>query len=157
MNRPQALQFLRAPVLLVILLSALLLLPRHAHAQTQRKQILYINAYHPGYKFSDDIERALNERFAELGNIDLRVEYLDAKRIASPEYFDEVARLYQTKYANATPDLIISSDDAALNFLFNYGDTLFPQVPVVFVGANYFDETRLQGFERFTGISLPYK
>lgn len=127
--------------------------PSLAQAQSERKQVLYINAYHPGYKWSDDIERALTDTFAEEGNIDLRVEYLDSKRIDSQEYLDGLAQLFQTKYKNAQPDLIMSSDDVALNFLFKYADTIFPNVPVVFVGANYFDVTRLKGYERFTGIS----
>ena len=118
-----------------------------------RKQVLLINSYHPGYKFSDDITSAIDEAFAKQGNIDLRIEYLDTKRINSPEYLDQVQKLYQTKYKDTHLDLVMSSDDAALNFLFTYADTLFPNTPVVFVGANFFDVSRLAGHERFTGIS----
>lgn len=127
--------------------------PSPAVAQSARKQVLYINSYHQGYKFSDDITRALSETFAEQGNIDLRIEYLDTKRVSSPEYLEQVRLLYQNKYKGAKLDLIISSDDAALNFLFKNVNTLFPNVPVVFVGANFFDVNRLQGYEQFTGIS----
>lgn len=122
-------------------------------AQSDRKQVLYINSYHQGYKFSDDILRAITTVFKEEGNIDLRIEYLDTKRISDAEYLQEVAKLFSYKYKNAKIDLIISSDDTALNFLFANADTLFPDVPVVFVGANYFDITRLQGHPQFTGIS----
>lgn len=127
--------------------------PPLALAQEQRKQVLYINSYHMGYKFSDDITRAITTTFQEQGNIDLRIEYLDTKRIDNQEYLDKVYHLFQNKYKDAKIDLVMSSDDAALNFLFKYANTLFPDIPVVFTGANYFDETRLQGFERFTGIS----
>ncbi len=124
-----------------------------AQAQGERKQVLYINSYHPGYKFSDDIERGITTIFQEQGNIALRVEYLDAKRITSPEYLEQVYQLFKIKYKDAHLDLVISSDDAALNFLFKNADSLFPDVPVVFVGANFFDITRLKGYERFTGVS----
>lgn len=127
--------------------------PLPVSAQAARKQVLFINSYHLGYKFSDEITRALTETFAAQGNIDLRIEYLDTKRVDSAEYLEEVKTLYQFKYKNAKLDLIMSSDDAALNFLFKYADTLFPNVPVVFVGANFFDVNRLKGYERFTGIS----
>ncbi len=143
-------------LLLVWVVAALILLagqPTPAVAQAARKQVLYINSYHPGYKFSDDITRALFETFNQQGNIDLRVEYLDSKRVDSPEYQEQVSQLYQEKYKNTRLDLIISSDDAALNFLFKYADRLFPDVPVVFVGANFFDVARLDGYSRFTGIS----
>lgn len=155
-NSVKAGQTSRVILLLLSLLLSLLpatVKPSLARAQEERKQVLYINAYHPGYKWSDDIERALTETFTKEGNIDLRVEYLDSKRIDSQEYLDTLSQLFQTKYKNAQPDLILSSDDVALNFLFKYADTIFPNVPVVFVGANYFDVTRLKGYERFTGIS----
>ncbi len=140
---------------LAMLVSILLVAmqPSSAQAQSARKQVLFINSYHPGYKFSDDVTRAITETFAEQGNIDLRIEYLDTKRVDSPEYYEEVKTLYQVKYKNAKLDLVMSSDDAALNFLFKYADSLFPNVPVVFVGANFFDVNRLAGYERFTGIS----
>lgn len=138
--------------LLVFVLPALFG-PSVVQAQGVRKQVLFINSYHPGYKWSDDIVRALTTTFAESGNIDLRIEYLDTKRVDSQEYLEEVNRLFQFKYKNAHLDLIMTSDDIALNFVFKYADTLFPNVPVAFVGANFFDETRLKGYERFTGIS----
>ncbi len=127
--------------------------PAGVQAQSERKQVLFINSYHPGYKFSDDITNAIVTTFKEQGNIDLRIEYLDSKRIDSAEYLEEVYQLFTIKYGKAQPDLIMSSDDVALNFLFKYADALFPNVPVAFVGANYFDETRLEGHENFTGIS----
>lgn len=124
-----------------------------ASAQGERKQVLFINSYHPGYKWSDDVTRALSERFGEQGGIDLRIEYLDTKRVDTPEYLEQVRQLFEKKYKNAELDLIMTSDDAALNFAFQYANTLFPDVPVVFVGANFFDGTRLTGYEQFTGIS----
>lgn len=127
--------------------------PSFAYAQSERKQVLFLNSYHPGYKFSDDITNAIAATFKEQGNIDLRIEYLDTKRINSAEYFEEVYQLLKLKYGKTQPDLIMSSDDDALNFLFKYADALFPNVPVVFAGANYFDKARLEGFENFTGIS----
>ncbi len=141
---------------LVIWIGLLILIGVHpavAQAQQPVRQVLYINSYHLGYKFSDDITRGISEVFQQEGDINLRVEYLDTKRIDNPEYQEQLYQLFKFKYQDAALDLIISSDDAALNFLFKYADTLFPDVPVVFCGANYFDETRLAGYERFTGVS----
>ncbi len=143
-------------LLLWTLLLALLIAtvnPSFVQAQEERKQVLYINSYHPGYKFSDDITRAIVSTFEQQGNIDLRIEYLDTKRLDSQEYLQEVHNLFKIKYKGVRLDLVMSSDDAALNFLFKYADDLFPNIPVVFTGANFFDETRLQGHERFAGIS----
>lgn len=136
-----------------ILLILTMAFPVPIAAHSERRQVLFINSYHVGYKFSDDITRAIREAFDKVGNIELRVEYLDTKRLDSPEYLEQIRLLYQAKYKKTDLDLIISSDDAALNFLFQHADSLFPEVPVVFVGANFFDVARLQGYERFTGVS----
>jgi putative methionine-R-sulfoxide reductase with GAF domain/ABC-type uncharacterized transport system substrate-binding protein len=144
------------PILWVGLLAVSLLAsfwPQGAQAQGEIQRILYINSYHVGYKFSDDITRALVETFGNDENIELRVEYLDTKRINDTGYTQLVYLLFQHKYRNADIDLIISSDDAALNFLLSYADGIFPDVPIVFVGANYFDESRLDRYEKVTGIS----
>lgn len=122
-------------------------------AQSARKQVLFINSYHPGYKFSDDLFRSISEKFQAEGNIDLRIEYLDTKRVNNELYLRQVYLLYQYKYRDANLDLVMSSDDAALNFLFKYGDELFPRVPVVFAGANFFDPNRLVDHKNYTGIS----
>ncbi len=139
------------------LVLGVLLVPAAGSSQAQvspRRQVLYINSYHRGYKFSDDITKGIEATFAAANvNVELMVEYMDTKRLETPEYMAELARLYRVKYGARDLDLIISSDDAALNFLFKYADELFPDVPVVFCGANYFDVTRLAGFERFTGVS----
>jgi len=125
---------------------------RLTYAQQRRWQVFYLNSYHHGYKFSDDILSGIESAFRGQA-IDLRVEYLDTKHISDSAYLESVYRLYKQKYANTRIDLIISSDDAALNFLFKYADDLFPGIPVVFCGANFFDDARLQGHERFTGVS----
>jgi ABC-type uncharacterized transport system substrate-binding protein/putative methionine-R-sulfoxide reductase with GAF domain len=142
-------------ILLSLLLSFLPTVdqPSSAFAQGERKDVLLINSYHQGYKWTDDITRAIVATFDEQDSVNLRIEYLDTKRIDSAEYLEGVYQLFETKYAKSQPDLIMSSDDVALNFLFKYADKLFPNVPVVFTGANYFDETRLQGYDNVTGIS----
>ena len=147
--------FIRVLTLIGLLLSLLPVTSTRTvvQAQGERKQVLLLNSYHPGYKWSDDVARAISDKFGEEGNVELRVEYLDTKHLDSQEYLDSVYQFLQVKYLNNSPDLIMSSDDAALNFLFKHADTLFPDVPVVFAGANYFDEKRLEGYERFTGIS----
>lgn len=136
---------------------SLVWIPARALSQSQivpRREVLYLNSYHRGYKFADDVTRGLEAVLDSAGeDIDLWVEYMDLKRIDDPAYLEELAQLYRVKYGTRQPDLIISSDDAALDFLFQYANELFPDVPVVFCGANYFDVTRLAGHKNFTGVS----
>lgn len=65
------------------------------------------------------------------------IEYMDSKRLYDKT---SVALFYQSlsyKIHHRPPyNLIITSDDNALNFLLHYGDKLFPKIPVVFLGLN---------------------
>ncbi len=130
--------------------------------------ILVLHAYHAGYKWTDDIMRgiedslmlrypgSLNDADAGRdfdGDIELHVEYMDTKRIYNPSYLATLVELYRRKYQDLPLDLIISSDDNAFNFLLEHRDSLWPQVPVVFCGVNYFKSSRLEGRSGFTGVN----
>jgi len=60
--------------------------------------------------------------------------------------------LYAHKYANQTFDVIISTDDNALNFLREYHGEIFPNVPIVFCGVNNTKVPDLVDRNIFTGI-----
>ena len=121
------------------------------HADTGQSQVLIINSYHPGLLFSDNeisgVKYALRNE-----SIDFFVEYMDSKRITTPEYRDLLFQIYKQKYSTSKFDAIVSLDDDAFRFLIKHGDTLFPGTPVIFAGVNNFDDRMLQGKPQFTGI-----
>src|SRR5439155_27226619 len=83
----------------------------------------------------------------------LHIEFLDARRMVDDEqYLDLLASVYRLKYARFRPDVIISSDDSALNFLLERRDSLFPGVPVVFCGINSRTPQELEVVPNMTGI-----
>lgn len=54
--------------------------------------IIYINAYHPGYSWSDGIEGGLRERLEDSGRkIELSVEYLDSRRFPNRVHLEVLA------------------------------------------------------------------
>jgi GAF domain-containing protein/ABC-type uncharacterized transport system substrate-binding protein len=119
-----------------------------------QKRVLYINSFHKGYKFSDDETRGIESVLGVEGeNVDLRIEYMDTKRYSSDAYLATLRDLYRFKYGNTQFDLVVASGDAALSFLLQYADVLFPNTPVVFCGASFFDESRLVDRPLFTGVS----
>ncbi len=146
--------------------------PQEVHAQRARENrardfhVLVLHAYHTGYKWTDDIMRGIASslrpsiiddvdeagRYTE-GNIELHVEYMDTKRIYNPTYLATLVELYRHKYQDLPMDVIISSDDNAFNFLLEHRETLWPGVPVVFCGVNYFTSTRLESHTGFTGVN----
>jgi PAS domain S-box-containing protein len=145
--------FAAACLCLALLLSANLFLAPAAHAEPVRKNVLYLNSYHNGYAWSDEILEGLRSFFAESGfAVDLQIEYMDTKRFATPERQKALFEFYRDKFKGASFDIIIASDDFAYNFVLNYQDKLLPGIPVVFCGVNDFRRERLKGRENITGL-----
>jgi PAS domain S-box-containing protein len=125
-----------------------------ADNQENSKHILYINSYHPGYSWSDDIQKGLIQRLqASDLQIELSVEYLDSRRFDKPALQDKQADLLQTKYSGYRFDLVVVSDNAAFQFAVGNRDNLFAGVPIVFCGYNNFHPEILDGFSDITGVN----
>lgn len=120
-------------------------------------KVLYLNSYHEGYKWSDDIYTGIRSVLPlEDPRFTLRIEYMDTQSTADPAYLEQLLKTYRLKYADGDFDLILASDDAAYRFLLAHGQELFPDVPVVFCGVNAFDPASLKGHPNFTGVAEGY-
>jgi PAS domain S-box-containing protein len=122
---------------------------------TEPKEILLLHSYHTGYKWTDDITKAVTEHFANQKNIEITTIYMDTKKIYTKEYLQKLLELYKVEFANRSFDLIIASDNNALKFLKDNSDTLFSDTPIIFCGINYFEPNLIQkdGFtQRVTGV-----
>jgi ABC-type uncharacterized transport system substrate-binding protein len=110
-------------------------------------RILFVNSYHPGYKWSDQIEegvlKELNVRRAPDGGLDtthsrydLRLFHMDTKRHASAAFKQEAALAAKNLIDTWQPDVVITADDNAAKYLvapyFKNSDT-----PFVFCGVNW--------------------
>jgi len=133
---------------------ALLLLAWPAAAQPlDGSSVLVLHSYHPGYQWTDSIQEGLAETLARLApQAQVYVEYMDTKRIAPAQAFGPLADYLARKYRDRRPDVILASDDNALEFLLEHRDRLFPGAPVVFCGVNDFRPERLNGRHGFTGV-----
>ncbi len=118
----------------------------------QQCRVLVINSYHDGSYWTDRLMSGINEVFDSAGHVECFVNYLDAKRFADDRYFQMMAEIYAYKFRNIDFDAILTSDDHALDFMVQYGDSLFPGVPIVFCGINDYDPSRTAGLDEFTGI-----
>lgn len=118
------------------------------------ENILFINSYHRGYVWSDDIEEGLRQRFRESGRaIDLSFEYLDSRRFAYGAQIPSIVNSMEVKYAGYRPKVVIVSDNAAFSFAVENRERLFPGVPIVFCGYNNFRAEYLNGISKITGIN----
>ncbi len=124
-----------------------------ADAQTT-KDVLILNSYHQGYKWTDDITRGILSALSpESGNTRIFIEYMGTKWVKGKPYFEELRRIMELKFSKTRFDLIISSDNDAFNFLCDYRNELFGKIPTVFCGVNYLNAAELEGKAFFTGVS----
>jgi len=113
------------------------------YAKQIPKNILLVHSYHRGYKWSDDISKVLEQKYKSGPNTSLTTVYMDTKKIATPIYFDRLFDLYAEQFKGRHFDLIIASDNNALEFVIRYHESLFKNLPVVFLGINNFDESMI--------------
>ena len=118
------------------------------------KNVLVLNSYHKGFDWSDDVVRGIEETISNSPHpIDLWVEYMDTKRFPGSAHLTDLATVFEHKYRDKDIDAIVASDNNAFNFLLTHRDRLFPGIPVVFCGINWFDPRMLKDHRGITGIA----
>ena len=125
------------------------------HFET-KKHVLVLNSYHEGYLWTDRIMQGVKSTFNDYCNVRLYINYMDTKVYADSLYFSKYAELLDLKYVNISFDAVLATDDHALDFMLQYQDSLFPDVPVVFCGINDFTTGKLGDKTNFTGILEQY-
>ena len=140
-------------VLLGLALGSLAPGPPVAAAGAAKRHVLILNAYDSTYAWTASVVAGARSIFDTMDDVELSTEFLDSKKIFTPAYAALLAEVYAIKYAGVRLDLIVSSDDDALDFLKSYRDRLFPGVPVVFCGVNSFKDQRIAGFTNVTGVN----
>ena len=139
--------------LTVVLASFFLSHPGHADPVSPT-DILILHSYHYGYKWTDDITRGLDDTLSQSPvPLALHVEYMDTKRVASPNYDEELAAFYQKKFQGISFAVIVCSDNNAAQFMASLGRNIFPDTPVVFCGFNFLRKEDLVDLKGFTGVN----
>jgi PAS domain S-box-containing protein len=130
------------------------MVPSTAVSSNEKKRVLVLNSYHEGYSWSDNVMAAIRIEF-DKANIDAALfwEDMDTKHYQPEDIFPYLDKLYQVKYRNLSFDVIISSDNNALNFLLTRRDRLFPGVPIVFCGINDYTDALIKGHAEITGVA----
>ena len=123
-----------------------------ANYTEETKIILILNSYHEGYAWSDGIMVGIHSVFPGTSNTNVMVEYLDTKRHHSADYYDAFEDLLRLKYKDNPPDVLISTDDNALDFALHHRSTLFHGVPLVFNGIEKVSPERIAGQKNIFGV-----
>ena len=124
--------------LVCVLTVVFLILPALSFAvDKQKKTVLYLNSYHNGYQWSDELlEGVRNVLNKSRYKVDLQIEYMDAKKYNPELISNNLRALYKEKFKNEKFDVVILSDNDALTFINRNRNDLFKNVPVVFCGVN---------------------
>jgi len=106
-------------------------------ADTESKNVLIINSYQPGFKWTDDQTSGILSYLSSLDiSYNVSIEYLDWKRYPTEANISNTYNSMKLKYSDKKIDVIICTDDAAFNFALEYRSELFSDAPIVFSGVN---------------------
>ncbi|MDD2815131.1 MAG: ABC transporter substrate binding protein [Thiotrichaceae bacterium] len=99
------------------------------------KRILYVNAYHQGYPWSDGISEAI-QRILKNAGVELKIAYMDTKRRSTDESKRVAALRIKAQIEHFKPDLVITSDDDPARYLIvpYFKDEA---LPFIFCGINW--------------------
>ena len=144
-------KLIKTITLLFCIISLTLLMSYQVHAVDVQK-VLILHSYHKGFAWTEDIMEGMESVFQKTDiDLNVHIEYMDTKRHLPAESFPLLKELYKYRYQDIHFDVILVSDNNALDFLLSNRDELFPDVPVVFCGINNFSNSMLQGQRAITG------
>jgi len=118
----------------LIVAVAMMLLPAHAVAADEQKQVLVVYSTRRDTQVAIVGDREL-PRVLEAGlsrKLDYYSEYIDGARFPDPEYRTAFHDYIKLKYRGTQFDLVVAVQDAALDFVTKYRQDLFAETPVVF-------------------------
>ncbi len=120
-------------LLLIVLVFVLGLSSSFAVSNEQdSKRILFISSYSPSFQtFFHQIEGVRSE--LDNGDNILDIEFMDTKRFLTEENLTQFYKSIKYKLNELPPyDVIIVSDDNGLNFVMEYKEDLFSEIPIIF-------------------------
>ncbi len=117
-----------------------------AGAEAARPVVLVLHSYHPGFTWTDAEQRGILDGLRKAAaDVELQVEYLDAKRHPAPEVRARFEDLVSAKLSGTRIAVVLATDNAALEVALDARPRLFPGAPVVYCGINGSPEAWCRG------------
>lgn len=140
-------------IIIFLFLLIINIFPKKIYAKDKEFNILILNSYSYDFKWTYDINSGIQDSLKSQDNhYNIYTEFMDSKKHKGISYFESLYQLYKIKYSNINFDLILCSDNDALNFLNEYKNSLFKGTPVVFSGINSSDFTLLNSKKDYAGV-----
>lgn len=117
------------------------------------KRVLLLYSYHPTFITSENLLLGVRSVLSKY-DLTMDIEYMDSKRNNDKTYLQKFYVLIKEKLQKQEPyDVIIVSDDNALNFVLLHQDDIFKNIPVVFMAVNNIELARSMDDNPFiTGV-----
>ncbi len=145
---------------IVVIISTLILLCLclsnyvYAESISEQKNVLIINSYNQGFSWSKDETNGIIDVLKQSNeNLSICDEYMDWKNYPTDENKLHLFDYYKYKYENKHIEVLIVTDDVALEFALENRKKIFSNAPIVFCGVNQkgIDDIA-QGQVNFTGV-----
>ena len=137
LHRKKTWQFLGFSLVMLVMGYGMSMHASAAPRQRKDYNVLIIHSYSQDYLWTKNIQQGLEAGLAKTGlSVNSNVEYLDTKNHFTYAYLQQMRTVFRAKYADKNFDLIIVSDNDALNFIIDLKKQMFQQVPVVAIGVN---------------------
>ena len=105
----------------------------------QEKHILVLNSYHRGFKWTDDTVTSFLETLESLSpenKYAFYIEYLDWKKYPTQKNIENMYSNLRYKYGSKPIDLIVTTDDKALELAIDYRQEQLKNIHIVFTGVS---------------------
>ncbi|MFK5954420.1 MAG: ABC transporter substrate binding protein [Desulfobacterium sp.] len=123
-----------------------------SNLSAEYQRVVILHSFHKGQKWNDDLSNGI-EDVLKNRNIELNFEYMDTIRFPDSAHSHQLIQMYKTKYKDRKADIVISTDEEALDFLLINRRSLFPNTPIVYCGVkSYIDRFWEPGL---TGVIEP--
>jgi PAS domain S-box-containing protein len=120
----------------------------------QAKNILIIHSFHETLPWTKNVAHGI-QNILDLSDVEIEVysEYLDINRCNKRQSFNTFQTYIRNKYKDHNIDIVLVSDNAALEFWQNHKSPEFESKPIVFCGINNFSKQLIQNRAITTGVS----
>ena len=118
------------------------------------KEVLIIHSYQTGLSWTDQQEDGIIGYLQESAyKFSIHIEYMDWKNYPTTVNLENFYSSLYYKYAGKKMDVVITTDDAALEFALKYREDLFPHTPIIFSGVNDTGvQDLIEGMTNVTGV-----
>lgn len=83
----------------------------------EKKRVLILHSYHPGYSWVSDINLAWSRRYKVQNNVQLRTYYMDTKRFPHSYHKQKAGRSAIDLINRWKPDILVAFDDDAQKYV----------------------------------------